>query len=210
MSSGSHEHQTLWSRCGLLPLVALTFVVLSYRTMYSQTVVTGGLTGVTLDPSGAVLPGVILHLTKQGGSEEKSTTSDSTGRFDFLLLQPGTYVLQASKADFKPVSRPDIHVYVTDTIRLELHLELTNRVDRVQVSADSRMVQLDASALGRVVNRGTVSALPLVTRNFTQIAGLSPGVTAGVYNAGELGTGATALSQIGKSNDGIFAHGAIL
>ncbi|HTS06480.1 MAG TPA: TonB-dependent receptor [Candidatus Eisenbacteria bacterium] len=208
MSSGSHEHHTLWRRCGLLPLVALTFVVLSYRTMYGQTVATGGLTGETLDPSGAVLPGVILHLTKQGGSEEKSATSDNTGRFDFLLLQPGTYVLRASKADFKPVSRPDIHVYVTDTIRLELHLELTNRVEQVQVSADSRMVELDASALGRVVNHDTVSALPLVTRNFTQIAGLSPGVTTGVYNAGELGTGATALSQIGKSNDGIFAHGA--
>ena len=53
-----------------------------------------------------------------------------------------------------------------------------------------------------------MSGLPLVTRNFTQIAGLSPGVAAGVYNAGELGTGATALSQIGKSNDGIFVHGS--
>ena len=58
------------------------------------------------------------------------------------------------------------------------------------------------------MNKDTVSGLPLVTRNFTQIAGLSPGVSVGVYNAGELGTGATALSQIGKSNDGIFVHGA--
>jgi hypothetical protein len=70
------------------------------------------------------------------------------------------------------------------------------------------MVQHDTSALGRVVDKDTVSSLPLATRNFTQIAGLSPGVAAGVYNAGELGTGATALSQIGKSNDGIFVHGA--
>ena len=58
------------------------------------------------------------------------------------------------------------------------------------------------------MNQDTVSRLPLATRNFTQIAGLSPGVAVGVYNAGELGTGATALSQIGKSNDGIFVHGA--
>src|SRR5438270_1669770 len=70
------------------------------------------------------------------------------------------------------------------------------------------MVQPDTSALGRAVSRDTIIGLPLVTRNFTQIAGLSPGVAAGVYNAGELGTGTTALSQIGKSNDGIFVHGA--
>ena len=116
--------------------------------------------------------------------------------------------LQASKADFKPVSQPDIHVHVTETLRLELHLELATRVEQTQVSSEPVMVQLDTSALGRVVNRDTVSSLPLVTRNFTQITGLSPGVAAGVYNAGELGTGATALSQIGKSNDGIFVHGS--
>jgi hypothetical protein len=39
------------------------------------------------------------------------------------------------------------------------------------------------------------------------LAGLSPGVTASVYNAGELGTVGTALSQLGKSNDGIYVHG---
>ena len=161
-----------------------------------------------MDTSGATLPGVILHLTKEDGSEEKFATSDNTGRFDFLLLQPGTYALQVSKADFKSVSQPAIPVHVTETLRLELHLELTNRIERTQVSAEPLMVQVDTSALGRVVNKDTVAGLPLVTRNFTQIAGLSPGVAAGVYNAGELGTGATALSQIGKSNDGIFVHGA--
>src|SRR5271169_4457318 len=53
-----------------------------------------------------------------------------------------------------------------------------------------------------------VSSLPLVMRNFTQIASLSPGVVAGVFNAGELGLGGTALSQVSKSNDGIYVHGA--
>src|SRR5271170_4188128 len=70
------------------------------------------------------------------------------------------------------------------------------------------MVQTDNSALGRVVNGSTITGLPLVTRNFAQIAGLSPGVAVGVYNAGELGLGGTALSQIAPSNDGIFVHGA--
>jgi hypothetical protein len=41
------------------------------------------------------------------------------------------------------------------------------------------MVQTDNSALGRVVNETAVSGLPLVTRNFAQIAALSPGVVAG-------------------------------
>ena len=70
------------------------------------------------------------------------------------------------------------------------------------------MLQTDSSALGRVVNETAVGGLPLVTRNFAQIASLSPGVMTGVYNAGELGLGGTALSQIAESNDGIYVHGA--
>ncbi len=207
MRDGAQEFHSV-RRCWARTSVTLTFAILSSIYVYSQTASTGVLTGVTLDPSGAVLRSVVLRLTREDGSEEKSSSSDSNGRFDFLLLPPGIYRLQASKADFKPVSEQGIYVHVTETLRLELHLELANRVERTQVSAEQQMVQLDTSALGRVVNKDAVAGLPLVTRNFTQIAGLSPGVTAGVYNAGELGTGATALSQIGKSNDGIFVHGA--
>ena len=70
------------------------------------------------------------------------------------------------------------------------------------------MLQTDSSSLGKAVNESGVSRLPLVTRNFAQIASLEPGVVTGVYNAGELGLGGTALSQIAQSNDGIFVHGA--
>ena len=67
MSSGLNEHHPLCRSCRSLPLVALTFAVLSCGSMFSQTASTGALTGVTLDPSGAVLPGVILHLTQGNG-----------------------------------------------------------------------------------------------------------------------------------------------
>jgi hypothetical protein len=188
--------------------LALTVALLSPRNMYSQTASTGALSGVTLDPSGALLPGVIVHLTKEDGSEAKTFITDERGRFGFLLLQPGTYELYASHRDFEPLSIADLRVHVTETVRLELHLELATRVERAHVSSEQPMIQLDTATLGRAVNEDIVSRLPLVTRNFTLLTGLSPGVAVGVYNAGELGTGATALSQIGKSNDGIFVHGA--
>ncbi len=179
---------------------------LAART-YSQTASTGAVIGVTLDPSGAILPAVVVHLSKPSGGEKKSVTSDENGRFGFLLLPPGKYELQASAANFEPLNLTEINVQVTETVRLDLHLRLAARIESAQVSSDPLMVQLDSSALGRVVNENAVSGLPLVTRNFAQIASLSPGVSAGVYNAGELGLGGTALSQIAKSNDGIYVHG---
>jgi hypothetical protein len=163
--------------------------------------------GVTLDASGAAVPDVTVNLVNRKTGEALSATSDENGRFAFLLLPPGGYELRARKTDFRPLTLEDLHVHVTETLRFELHLELTTRFERAQVSADSLMMQPDSSALGRVLNQEAVSGLPLVTRNFTQITGLASGVSVGVYNAGELGLGGIALSQISPSNDGVYVHG---
>src|SRR6266403_764187 len=208
MGNGLHVCNTPCRRCLRLLLLSLTVALLSPRNIYSQTASTAALTGETLDPSGAILPGVSVRLARLDGTETMAVSSDKNGLFGFFLLPPGTYEVQASKVDFKPAHQTDIHVYATETLRLQLHLELATREEKTRVVSEPLMVQLDTSALGRAVDRETVSRLPLVTRNFTQITGLSPGVAVGVYNAGELGTGATALSQIGKSNDGMFVHGA--
>src|SRR6266403_3374696 len=208
MGNGLHVCNTPCRRCLRLLLLSLTVALLSPRNIYSQTASTAALTGETLDPSGAILPGVSVRLARLDGTETMAVSSDKNGLFGFFLLPPGTYEVLASKVDFKPAHQTDIHVYATETLRLQLLLELATREEKTRVVSEPLMVQLDTSALGRAVDRETVSRLPLVTRNFTQITGLSPGVAVGVYNAGELGTGATALSQIGKSNDGMFVHGA--
>lgn len=173
-----------------------------------QTASTGALTGVTLDPTGAPLRDVTLTLVNPKTSETESITSNQDGQFAFLLLVPGKYELKISKTDFEPPNVPLVDIHVTETLRLELHLQLARRKESAKVIASPLMVQTDSSSLGRVVNDSSVGDLPMVNRNFTQIAILSPGVSSGVFNAGELGLGGTALSQIARSEDGIFVHGA--
>jgi len=190
-------------------LTSVIVVIFALASFFAgQTASTGAITGVVLDPSGAVLPGVTVSLIKSDGSEASAFDSDKQGRFAFLSLAPGIYILQASKSEFQPLQRSNLPVAVTETLRLELQMQLATHYESAQVSAGPPMVQTDTFALGRVVHDNEISGLPLVTRNFAQIAGLSPGAIVGVYNAGELGNGGTALSQVGTSNDGIFVHGA--
>src|SRR5215471_2600526 len=193
--------------CEVIKGVVMVLVLAVYLS--SQTASTGGLTGVALDPTGAVLPGVTIRLTNQATGETRSSTSNETGWFTFLLLPPGDYDVKASKSGAAPLeTSATVSVVVTEVASLAVRLELGTVMHSVRVSAEPALVQTDTSSLGKVVNETGVSGLPLVTRNFAQIASLSPGVTSGVYNAGELGLGGTALSQIAKSNDGIFVHGA--
>src|SRR4051812_14034352 len=208
MSNGLHQRRRGWHRCSAFVL-SMSIAVLVSSTLNSQTTSTGAATGVTLDPSGSVVAGVVVRIANQDTGVTASATSDNEGRFCFLLLRPGRYEVQASKTGAVPlVGSATINVNVTETLHLELHLQLATVVRSIKVSANTPVVQTETSSLGRVVNEATLSGLPLVTRNFAQIASLSPGVITGVYNAGGLGSGGTALSQIASSNDGLFVHGA--
>lgn len=144
-----------------LAAIPLTFALAC--TVQGQTAATGALRGVTLDPSGAVLSGVTIHLRRDEGGETRSTTSDEAGRFGFPLLSPGSYELQANKSDFSPLSLAGLHVSITETVRLALHFELAIRVEQAMVSSTPMMVQLDTSALGRIVSEDTLTACALAS-----------------------------------------------
>jgi hypothetical protein len=189
-------------------LAVITVIALLASPLSAQTTATGALAGELLDPTGAVIPGATLRLVNRSTNRTLTAISSDSGRFSFLLLPPGSFELRASKTDFETLELFGLEVYVTETLEVEARMRLATQFQNTQVVPGPLMVQTDNSALGRVANESTITGLPLVTRNFAQIAGLSPGVAVGIYNAGELGLGGTALSQIAPSNDGIFVHGA--
>ena len=195
-------------RSGLALAALVATAGLLTSLLFSQTPTTGALTGVTLDPTGAVLPGAVVRLVNQATGASGSATSDKVGRFNFPMLPPGRYEVQARTSSDTFIASVTISVTVTEVVHLDLRLQLATVFHSINVVAEPAMVQTDSSALGKAVNERAITGLPLVTRNFAQIASLSPGVATGVYNAGELGLGGTALSQIAKSNDGIYVHGA--
>jgi hypothetical protein len=208
MCASGHESGDVQRRRFLVLLLVMALSVLFTGQLRAQSASAGALTGVTLDPSGAAIPGVNVQIIRRDSAITLSATSDDQGRFGFQLLTPGSYELQAVKPAFDPLQLDDIDISVTETLRIELRLHLATVAGHVEVSSGATMVQTEDSALGRVVNGTAVTGLPLATRNFAQIAALSPGVASGVFNAAELGPGGIALSQINNSNDGIFVHGA--
>jgi hypothetical protein len=203
-----HETKGLGPRGFSALVVTIALSILLGGHLWAQSPSTGALIGRTLDRSGAAIPGVKIQIMRRDTDVTLTATSDEQGRFGFQLLAPGNYGLQAVMPSFDPLQLADINISVTETLRIELHLHLAAVAQHVEVRSELPMVQTEDSALGRVVYGAALTGLPLVTRHYAQIAGLSPGVISGVFNAGELGLGGIALSQISKSNDGIYAHGA--
>ena len=174
---------------------------------FGQTASTGALLGEVLDPSGRAIVAAKVEAQNPAMAVSRSALSDDQGRYVLPLLPPGTYQVTATKSNYLQAQPISARVPVTESIRVSIPMKVVGTTQKIEVQASVSQLQVESIALGRVVDARAIQALPLATRNFTQIVDLSPGVSTGVNNAGELGAGGAGLAQIDPGNDGIFAHG---
>ena len=179
-----------------------------HTQVWSQTAATGALVGEVLDSSGRRIAHASVEVKNQDMAVSRSTSSDDEGYFAFPLLPAGTYRITVAKAGYSEAHSTALQVPVTETIRVSIPMKTAGATEHVEVHATISELQSDSVALGRVVDANMIQALPLAARNFTQIVDLSPGVSTGVNNAGELGPGGSGLAQIDAGSDGIFVHGS--
>src|SRR5262249_13066919 len=130
----------------------------------------------------------------------------SSGNYVIPLLPPGSYSVEFSKAGFKGAVKSGLRVNVTETARLDVELEAGGVQERITITADAQLLQTGSSTLGRVTDRAQASKLPPVSRNYTQIVTLPPGIAASVTNATELGRGSSGESQGSFRAHGSFAR----
>ncbi|HEY0426403.1 MAG TPA: TonB-dependent receptor [Pyrinomonadaceae bacterium] len=173
-------------------------------TASAQTAGTAALSGTVTDQSEASVAGAQIKVKNETTGEERTVISTESGSYVIPLLPPGSYRVEVTANNFKMVVFQNVKLNVTETQTLNIKLEIGVVTETVTVESDTEVVQTETSALGRVVDAEVVSSLPLVTRNFTQIVGLSAGVVAPVTNATELGRGGGGLSFTG----GFSAHGS--
>ena len=172
-------------------------------TVLAQSASSGALTGTIIDKNRAVVPQAQVKVTNEATGEERIVETQDNGTYVVPLLLPGSYRVEFSKAGFKTSAKRGLRINVSETARLDAELEVGEISTTIDVTADAAVLQTESSELGRVVNREAISNLPLVSRNYTQIVTLSPGISASVNNASELGRGTG-----GESGGAFRAHGA--
>ena len=81
------------------------------------------------------------------------------------------------------------------------------------VESEVEAVQTSSSALGSVVDTRTVAALPLSTRNYTNLLAMSAGTSADVVNSATLGKASSVIAvngaNVGQNNymqDGVSVN----
>ncbi len=77
--------------------------------------ISGSIAGTVVDPTGAAVPNAKVAATEQAKKTTSQTLSDSTGRFVFPQLLPGTYTIAVEVTGFKKFERRDLILQATKT-----------------------------------------------------------------------------------------------
>jgi len=187
------------NRLFLSLLVLALCVGLSVSTLFGQSANTSALTGVVTDPTGASIPGAMVTLTNTATNQSRTVETAADGVYRAPLVEPGTYRVRFGANGFRTADVTGVVLSVTETTTLNRALEVGQQTEQVTVEANVETVQTATSSLGTTVTGQTITALPLSSRNFTQVLGMSTGVAVEVNNGSAFGRGSQNMSVNGAS-----------
>src|SRR5215469_14178375 len=155
-------------------VLCAVFSILSCVPAVSQ--IAADLKGRVTDQSGAGVANATVELTDSGTSAHLKTSCSTSGDYSFTNLNPGEYELDVTAEGFGPLKRTGVTAIVGQTVAADLTLRVGGNQQTVTVNADAPLLQSETSNIQTNIAGPTVTAMPLNTRNFVQLATLAPGV----------------------------------
>ena len=158
------------------PLAAVCAFALIAAAAPAFAQVSSSLEGRIADPSGAAIPNATVILTELATHIQRQTVSTSAGDYTFSQIIPGKYSIAVSAPGFQHYLQQGITATVGQTVALNLTLPIATGQDTVNVTADAPLLQAEESDIETHIPGSAVITIPLNSRNFINLAQLSPGV----------------------------------
>jgi carboxypeptidase family protein len=143
-----------------------------------QAKVAAGISGIVTDPSGATIAGATVEVREVDTGISQSRQTNSEGFYAFVELPPGHYNVEVRQTGFAAFRQTGVLLDVNSAKVLNIKLKVGEVSEKVVVSSEA--VQLDTASTqsGEVIGGETITAVPLVTRSYTDLLALQPGVSA--------------------------------
>lgn len=160
---------------GQLVLLGLLVVAVPVK---AQTI-TGTITGVVTDSTGAVVSGASVTIREVKTNLTVTATTDTSGLYRVTNLPRGVYEIKVEQKGFKTAAVDNVELTVNEVKRVDVTLEVGEISEVVTVTGEVPLINTEEGRLSGLVDKRRIVDLPLVTRDFTQLALLQPGVVAG-------------------------------
>jgi Carboxypeptidase regulatory-like domain len=149
----------------------------SAAPVWAQSTSTGTVAGAVTDPSGAFVGGATVTLTDTSTNVARSTTTNASGRYTFVDVNPGIYNFAVTKAGFSTTKTDRQEVKVGDSITLNLALQVGGANVVVEVQATGNELQTMNSTVGNTITSIAIDNLPSLGRDVSTFVSLQPGVS---------------------------------
>ncbi|MGB6773212.1 MAG: TonB-dependent receptor [Terriglobales bacterium] len=151
------------------------FVLLAFVPALAS--ITGGISGVVADPSGAVLSGASVVATDIQTGVRTSAKTDGKGFYNLPTLAIGTYDLEIQHPGFKSFRKTGLVIDANSALRVDASLEVGAISEQIEISADAVHVETQSTQMGQVIDSKRIEAVPLNGRSYTDLLALQPGVS---------------------------------
>jgi hypothetical protein len=174
-------HDLLYRSHGTLLFCALLAVAISAPMLApeaSAQVLYGSLIGNVTDPNGAVIPKAAVTVTDQATGVVTTTASDSSGMYQFIALQPGSYIVKVSVSGFKTYERRGVTISLNNVTRDDAALEVGSIEQSVTITEEALALQTDRAETRSSVSSVELENLPVpIGRNYQQLYRTIPGIS---------------------------------
>ena len=145
------------------------------RLAFAQ--VSGSISGVVTDSTGAVVVGAKVTATNPATNAVISAETNSSGSYSITNLAPGQYKVVMEKTGFKSIRFDDNVLTVAQALVINARFAVGSVTEVVEVNGSATAsIETETSQLSTVVDSKTMNDLPLLTRNAYELVLLSPGV----------------------------------
>ncbi|MGH9739764.1 MAG: TonB-dependent receptor [Candidatus Acidiferrales bacterium] len=155
-------------------LLCLVFCLACATMVAAQSTVT--INGTVTDQSGAPVAGATVTATNVGTGLKSVAPTSAEGLYVIAGLPAALYDVQASQPGFATVVRHHQELLVGTTVTLDFTLRVSSVAQTVEVQAVAPDVDATSTQVSAVLHTQQLDDLPILSRNFSEMASLTPGV----------------------------------
>ena len=134
-------------------------------------------TGVVIDSQDLAISGAQVTILNTDTGIQNAVETNESGYYTLVSLNPGDYELSVEAAGFRRYVQQNLRLETGQQLRLDIVLQLGVVSESVTVTTGAPAINLQNGAVkGDVILYEEIQDLPLLGRDFTELAFLIPGV----------------------------------
>jgi hypothetical protein len=136
----------------------------------------GSILGTIRDAAGNPIAGADVQIANTASGISNQTKTDGSGNYDVPQLRVGVYTVTASAPGFSHAVAANITVSVGNRQHIDLSLKVGGTETTIEITDVALQIETESSQRDQTITNYQAEALPLVSRNYTDLLALVSGV----------------------------------